>query len=223
MKRLTRCLILYVLSLLWISLLIIPVEARQKVLRISYPVDPKTADCQKTTEHYTLPLNVFDRLVEAVTLNPGESRLIPGLAESWDISDDGKVYTFHLRHGVLFHNDEELTAEDVVYTFDRMLAPETKALSTDILFFVDGAQERLNGQADSTLGLKVLDRYTVQITLKEPYAPFLAVLASPQASIFNKKFTQPLGDRFGLTPKTTCGTGPFILKKYITSLFASEF
>ncbi len=61
----------------------------------------------------------------------------------------------------------------------------------------------------------MLDKYTVRITLCEPYAPFIAVLASPQASIFNRKFTEPLGDQFGLTPKTTCGTGPFILKKYV--------
>ncbi|MGA1845189.1 MAG: ABC transporter substrate-binding protein [bacterium] len=190
-------------------------HARKKTLRIAYPVEPKTADCQKTTEHYTLPLNVFDRLVEAATVSPGTSELAPGLAERWEIAGEGKVYTFHLRKGVSFHNGEELTAGDVVYTFDRMLDPTTKALSTDILLFVEGAEERLGGKADSTRGLKALDRYTVRITLREPYAPFLAVLASPQASIYNRKFTEPLGDRFGLSPKTTCGTGPFKLTKYV--------
>jgi len=187
----------------------------EKLLRISYADDPKTADCQKTTESYTLPLNLFDTLVQAVTVSPGKSDLVPGLAEKWEISKDGKVYTFYLRKGVLFHNGEELTAEDVVFTFGRMLDPKTKALNTDILDFVDGAKERLDGKADSVRGLKVLDKYVVQITLKEAYAPFIAVMASPQASIFNKKFTEPLGDQFGLTPETTCGTGPFILKEYV--------
>ncbi len=187
----------------------------EKLLRIPYADDPKTADCRKTTESYTLPLNLFDTLVQAVTVSPGKSDLVPGLAEKWEISKDGKVYTFYLRKGVLFHNGEELTAEDVVFTFGRMLDPKTKALNTDILDFVDGAKERLDAKADSVRGLKVLDKYVVQITLKEAYAPFIAVMASPQASIFNKKFTEPLGDQFGLTPETTCGTGPFILKEYV--------
>ena len=187
----------------------------QKVLRIPNLEDPKTADCQMTSEFYMLPLNVFDRLVEAVTVGPGKSELVPGLAEKWEISADGKIYTFHLRKGVLFHNGEELTADDVVYTFDRMLDPATKALSTDILDFVDGATERLDGKADTVRGLAAIDRYTVQIRLKEAYAPFIAVMASPQASIFNRTFTTAAGDQFGLTPETTCGTGPFILKEYV--------
>lgn len=214
MKKSTCSLVMLVVGIFCLSLLTSNVSA-EKVLRIPYPEEPKTADCQIFTSNYMLPLNIFDRLVEAVTVSPGKSELVPGLAESWEISEDGKVYTFHLRKDVLFHNGEELTAEDVVYTFDRMLNPTTKALNTDILDFVDGAQERLDGKADSTRGLKALDTYTVQITLKEPYAPFIAVMASPQASIFNKKFTEPVGDQFGLTPETTCGTGPFILEEYV--------
>jgi ABC-type transport system substrate-binding protein len=215
MKKLTALLFVVVLGIFCCTVLAPVAEAGEKVLRIPYPEDPKTADCQMNTVSYTLPLNIFDRLVEAVTVSPGKSELVPGLAESWDISADGKVYTFHLRKGVLFHNGKELTAEDVVYTFDRMLDPKTKALNTDILDFVDGAQERLDGKADSTRGLKALDQYAVQITLKEPYAPFIAVMASPQASIFNKEFTKSVGDQFGLTPETTCGTGPFILQEYV--------
>ncbi len=188
--------------------------AGEKVLKIAYPYDPKTADCQKTTDCYTLPLNCFDRLLECVTLESGESKIVPGLAESWEISEDGKTYTFHLRQGVFFHNGEELTADDVVYTFDRMLDPGTKALNTDILDFVEGAQERLDGEAETTKGLEAVDRYTVRIRLRESYAPFLAVLASPQSSIFNRKFTEAAGDSFGLTAETTCGTGPFILEEY---------
>lgn len=188
--------------------------AGEKVLKIAYPSDPKTADCQKTTEWYTLPLNCFDRLLECVTLESGESKIVPGLAESWEITEDGKTYTFHLREGVLFHNGEELTADDVVYTFDRMLDPETKALNTDILDFVEGAKARLDGEADTTKGLEAVDRYTLRIRLREPYAPFLAVLASPQSSIFNREFTEAAGEQFGLTAETTCGTGPFILEEY---------
>lgn len=194
--------------------LITPAMAKQNVLRIAITEDPKTADCQTRTDSYLMPLNIFDTLVYAVTVGPGKSELVPGLAESWDISEDGKTYTFKIRQGVYFQNGEELTAEDVIYTFNRMLDPKTKALNTDILDFVEGASDRLDGKSDTVSGLKVLDKYTAQIVLTVPYAPFIAVMASPQASIFNKKFTEPLGDQFGLTPEATCGTGPFIMKSY---------
>ncbi|HOA77633.1 MAG TPA: ABC transporter substrate-binding protein, partial [Thermosynergistes sp.] len=186
-----------------------------KVLRIPYLEDPKTADCQTQTISYLLPLNCFDRLVECITVGPGESKIVPGLAERWEISDDGRVYTFYLRKGVFFHHGTELTADDVVYTFDRMLDPNTRALNTDILDWVEGARERMDGKAIYTKGLEALDRYTVQITLRGPYAPFLAVMASPQASIYNREFTIKSGNRFGLTPETTSGTGPFVMKEYV--------
>ena len=188
--------------------------AGEKVLTVAYNEEPQTSDGQMTTSCYMIPFNVYDRLLECVTIGPGKSDLVPGLAESWEISSDGKTYTFHIRKGVKFHSGEELTAQDVVYTFDRMLDPATKALNTDILDFVEGASERMAGEADSTTGLKALDAQTVQITLKEPFVPFLAIMASPQASILSEKFTRPLGDKYGLSPETTCGTGPFVLTEW---------
>ncbi len=156
-----------------------------------------------------LPLNVFDRLIEAETTNPGQSALVAGLTEKWEVSEDGLTYTFHLRQGVKFHDGADLTADDVVYTFDRMLNPATQALGTDILDFVDGAKERPDGTADMVRGLKAVDKYTVEIHLTQPYAAFATLMASPQASIFNRAFTEAAGDQFGQTPETTNGTGPF--------------
>jgi peptide/nickel transport system substrate-binding protein/oligopeptide transport system substrate-binding protein len=161
-----------------------PAVGGPKMLTIAQEKDPGTGDPQLTTEEYFLPLNVFDRLVEAVTTEPGKSKLVPGLAERWDVSQDGLVYTFHLRQGVKFHNGATLTADDVIYTFDRMLNPETKALNTDFLDMIAGAKERMDGEADSTSGLKKIDDLTVEITLAAPFAPFLANLATPAGSIF---------------------------------------
>jgi peptide/nickel transport system substrate-binding protein/oligopeptide transport system substrate-binding protein len=134
-----------------------------------------------------LPLNVFDRLVEAVTTAPGKSELVPGLAEKWDVSGDGLTYTFSLRKIVKFHNGATFTADDVVYTFDRMLNPATEALNTDFLDMIKGAQERLDGKAPTTAGLKKVDDDTVQITLAAPFAPFLANLATPAAPVLSER------------------------------------
>ncbi len=196
------------------SLVLLSPALADQMLRLAITGDPRTIDVQMTTDEYTIPLNVYDRLVEAETIAPGQSKILPSLAESWDISEDGKTYTLHLRKGVLFHNGEELTADDVVYTYDRMLNPATKALNTDILDFVEGAKARLDGTAPTVTGLQAVDKYTVKIVLTQPYAAFIALLASPQASIYNRKFTEPLGDKYGLSPDTVNGTGPFILTDY---------
>src|SRR5262249_17595597 len=90
----------------------------------------------------------------------------------------------------------------------------TRRSSDLILPFVEGAQERLDGKAESVSGLKAIDKYTVEIKLGQPYAAFLALLASPHASIYNRAFTEKAGDQLGLTPETTNGTGPFILREY---------
>lgn len=185
-----------------------------KMLKVALTVDPGTADVQKTTDEYGVPLNCFDRLVEAVTTAPGKSDLVPGLAESWDVSTDGLIYTFHLKKGVKFHNGEELKADDVVFTFDRMLNPATKALNTDFLDMIAGAKDRMEGKADSVSGLKAVDDYTVEIALEKPFAPFLANIATPAGSIYNRKATTAAGEDFGLKPELTIGTGPFIFKSW---------
>lgn len=185
------------------------------ILRLVVADEQTTCDAQKTTEYYTVPMNIYDRLVETKTNPDGSSELAPGLAERWEISDDGFVYTFHLRKGVKFHNGEEFKADDVVYTFERMLKPETGALNQDFITAIKGAADMMEEKATTLAGLEVIDDYTIKITLESPFAPFLANIATPGVSIYNRKFTEEAGDQFGLTPEATCGTGPFKLSKWI--------
>jgi peptide/nickel transport system substrate-binding protein/oligopeptide transport system substrate-binding protein len=183
-------------------------------IRIALTEDPKTADVQLTTDQYCIPLNIFDRLVEAETTKPGVSQLVPGLAEKWTVSADGLTYTFNLRKGVKFSNGETLKADDVLFTFDRMLNPVTKALNTDFLDMIAGASDRMDGKSDLVSGIKVVDDYSVRITLSKPFAPFLANLATPAGSIYNRKGTLAGADQFGLDPARTVGTGAFTLESW---------
>lgn len=177
-------------------------------LHVFLPGDPDTLDAQLTTSSYTVPLNCFDRLVEIDTVD-GEAMLVPGLAESWEISDDGLTYTFHLREGVTFHNGDPFTADDVVYTVNRMMDPETQAMNTDIFYgIVAGAADCYDGMARSVSGVKALDDFTVRFTLEAPFAPFLSCLAAPGGSIFNRESTEGAKD-FGVNPEACFGTGPF--------------
>ncbi|MFZ4614800.1 MAG: ABC transporter substrate-binding protein [Rectinemataceae bacterium] len=191
--------------------------AANDYVKIAFTSDPGTADSQLTTDWYAIPLNIYDRLVEAQTTKPGVSELVPGLAEKWTPSADGLTYTFNLRKGVKFSNGETFKADDVLFTFDRMLNPATKALNTDFLDMIAGASDRMAGKADSVSGIKVVDDYTIKITLAKPFAPFIANLATPAGSIYNRKGTLAAGDQFGIDPKKTVGTGAFTLESWVVN------
>lgn len=170
--------------------------------------DIQTADVQKTSKDYEVPFNIFDRLVDVEVGTDGNSKIVPSLAESWDISDDGLEYTFHLRQGVKFHNGNDFTAEDVAYTFHRMLTVEG-GVNTEVIDQIKGADELLAGETDTLEGVEVVDDYTIKVTLKEPFAGFLASISSPGVSIYDSEATEAAGDQFGMDPAVTVGTGPF--------------
>lgn len=170
--------------------------------------DIQTADVQKTSKDYEVPFNTFDRLVDVEVDADGNSKIVPSLAESWDISDDGLEYTFHLRQGVKFHNGNDFTAEDVAYTFHRMLTVEG-GVNTEFIDQIKGADELLAGETDTLEGVEVVDDYTIKVTLKEPFAGFLASISSPGVSIYDSEATEAAGDQFGMDPAVTVGTGPF--------------
>lgn len=170
--------------------------------------DIQTADVQKTSKDYEVPFNIFDRLVDVEVDADGNSKIVPSLAENWDISDDGLEYTFHLRQGVKFHNGNDFTAEDVAYTFHRMLTVEG-GVNTEFIDQIKGADELLAGETDTLEGVEVVDDYTIKVTLKEPFAGFLASISSPGVSIYDSEATEAAGDQFGMDPAVTVGTGPF--------------
>ena len=104
----------------------------------------------------------------------------PDLAESWDISEDNLVHTFHLREGVTWHDGEPFTAADVKYTYEVVTDPEWPGGLDSYFAQIAGATEHKDGSADELAGVKVIDDYTVEITLLQPDALFLASAASRQ-------------------------------------------
>ncbi len=175
--------------------------------------EPDTVDFQCTSIHYTVAQNVFNRLVEMESDENGDMMILPSLAESWLVSDDGRTYTFRLREGVQFSNGSHLTAEDVAYTFHRLLT-HPDSCNRDIADEILGAKALERGETDTLEGFHILSELDFTITLEQPFAAFLACLSMPGASILDRETTEAAGERFGTDPAWTVGTGSFILKKW---------
>ena len=172
--------------------------------------EPDTVDFQCTSIHYTVATNVFDRLVEMEKDGAGNVKIVPSLAKAWEVSQDGCAYTFHLRENVKFSNGSPLTSSDVLYTLTRLLT-HPDSCNRDIADPILGAEELEKGESDRLEGFKLLSDLDFTITLRQPFEAFLACLSMPGASILDEETTEAAGDRFGLDPARTVGTGPFIL------------
>ena len=157
--------------------------------------DPTSLDPQKTS--LTALFHVTEHIYSALVRLKPDLTVEPDLAEKWDISADGKTYTFTLRKGVKFHSGRGLTSADVKYTFDRLVDKATASPNASLL-----------APAES---VATPDDSTVVITLKQADASFLTNLTSPATVIINRDAVQQNGD---LT-KTADGTGPFRFKEYV--------
>src|SRR5712692_3834729 len=166
--------------------------------------DPATLDPARISDIYSRSVSqqIFDGLVQFdQTL-----AIAPALAQFWRASRDGLTWTFMLRKGVQFHHGREVTADDVVYSFTRILDPRTRSGAADLFTSIKGAREFREGRAPSVAGLNALDRHTVQVVLADASVPFVSVLAVGHAKIVPKELVEREGDGFGLNP---VGTGPF--------------
>ncbi|OQP39781.1 ABC transporter substrate-binding protein [Niastella yeongjuensis] len=136
-------------------------------------------------------------------------KIVPSLAYRWEVSADRKVYTFHLRPGVFFHDNDAfpggkgrpLTAFDVAYSFSRIIDPATA--SSGAWIFNDRVKDK-----DS---FKALNDSTFQLTLKSPFAPILGLLSMQYCSIVPREVVTRYGADFRSHP---CGTGPFQFKAW---------
>ncbi len=137
--------------------------------------------------------------------------LTPDLAETWDVSGDGTVYTFHLREDARFHDGRFVTAQDIVYSWERAASPEL-ASDTVLTYLGDivGVREMVAGQADHISGLKVIDDLTLQVTIDAPKPYFLLKLTFPTAFVVDKANVEA-GEDWVRKPN---GTGPYRLTEW---------
>jgi oligopeptide transport system substrate-binding protein len=194
----------------------LPAEAQERPAAQEEPVqeggvyrrplgnDPATLDPARIRDIYSLAVaqQLFDGLVQFdQTLS-----ITPALAQFWVASRDGLTWTFTLRKGVRFHHGREVTADDVVYSFTRLVDARTRSGGADLFMGIKGAPEFREGRSRQIPGLVAVNRYTVRVSLTEAAVPFVSVLAVGQAKILPRELVEEQGDGFGTKP---VGTGPF--------------
>jgi len=145
-------------------------------------------------------------------LDPQSARPIPGLAEGWDISPDGKTYTFHLRTNLVWSTGEPIRADDVVYSWMRMLDPITASEYAGLFYYVTNAEAFNTGtiKDPSLVGICKLDSYTVQVKLNHATPFFVDICALPLAYVVPRQTIEKYGDRW-LMAKPLPSSGPFDL------------
>lgn len=158
--------------------------------------DADSLDPQKTTT--TLSWQVQGQIYESLVAFDAEGNIVPNLAESWEVSDDGLEYTFILHDGVTFHDGTPVNAEAVKFTFDRFIAEETSNPSKASIGPLSGAE--------------VVDDLTVKLTFESPFAPLLSFLTDPFAGIISPAAVEAAGDDFGNQP---VGSGPFKFVEWV--------
>jgi oligopeptide transport system substrate-binding protein len=194
-----------------------------QILKVGNGSEPQDLDPQNITgdTEHKLMTALFEGLVTAA---PEDLRPVPGVAERWDISDDGKVYTFHLRENAKWSNGEPILASELVESYQRILSPRMAAEYAYLIYnFVAGAKEYYDGKITdfAQVGFKAPNERTLQVTLKNPTPYLLKIIATHYAwTPVPVKVVKKFGS---LDQKRTAWTragnlvsnGPFLLKEWL--------
>ena len=125
-------------------------------------------------QNWSMIKSLFDGLMD---YKPGTTELIPDLAESYTISEDGLTYTFSLRNGVKFQNGRELTSADIKYSIERSVNPVTQSPGQGFFWQIEGFDKMVSGDAKELSGITTPDDRTVIFKLSQPDATFLQIVA----------------------------------------------
>ena len=158
-------------------------------------------------------MRIAQGLFEGLTrTDPRTAAPVPGLAERWDISPDGRVYTFHLRSNALWSTGEPITAEDVVYSWLRALNPATGADYAGQFFYIKGGEDFYHGRIKDPgqLGVQAADARTLRVELNHPTAFFLDLCAVPAFAVVPRQVIEKHGDRW-LKARPLPVSGPYDL------------
>jgi len=172
---------------------------RGGTLVVALQAEPETLDTHQTVSLNAARVNRRPIFESLVAYKPDSMELEPLLAERWEVSEDGLVYTFYLRRGVKFHDGTDFDAEAVLFNFERQTNPDNP-------YYALGTWPDAKRMLAPVERVEVADKYTVRFHLKYRFAPFLHNLVAASAHIVSPAAVKKYGEDFGRNP---VGTGPF--------------
>lgn len=186
-------------------------ESGDNILRYSATSDPPTLDPQliNSIPSMTVCYHIFDGL-----MRNEEGVLKPGVAESYEMSDDGLTYTFHLRESY-WNDGEPVTAQDFLYGFQRLEDPKTASEYAFIGMIIKNAAQVNTGEMEvSKLGVSAPDDKTFVVELEHPASYFLFMLSNASFMPCRQDLVEKHGKDFAAEPENNVYNGPFVLKKW---------
>ncbi|MBK3744782.1 peptide ABC transporter substrate-binding protein [Paraburkholderia aspalathi] len=182
------------------------------VLNRGNDTDPATLDHHRTST--VAEGNVLRDLYDGLVIQDADGKAIPGVAKSWDVSEDGKTYTFHLRDDAKWSNGDKVTAGDFQFAFRRLMDPKTAAGYASVLFVINNAEAVAGGKKPlEELGVEAIDDATLKFTLSSPAPYFLELLTHQTTFPLHQKSVEANGDKF-TTPGKMVTNGAFMLESF---------
>ena len=175
--------------------------------------DPESLDPHKTSTVYEA--NILRDLFMGLAVQDAKANVVPGAAESWTVSDDGKVYTFKLRQGALWSDGTPVTANDFVFSWQRLVTPATASEYAYILSPVVNADEITKGtKKPEELGVKAVDDSTFQVTLNAATPYFLELMTHQSSYAVSKANVEKFGADF-VKPGNLVSNGAYTLAEFV--------
>ncbi len=175
--------------------------------------EPETLDQHRTSTVYEA--NLLRDLYEGLVVDDSKGEVFPGVAESWQISDDGLVYTFQLRPDATWSNGDQVTTDDFVYSFRRIMDPETGAKYANILYPIKNAEAVNTGEVDpAELGVAAPDPQTLEITLENSTPYFIDLLTHQTGLPVHPPSVEEYGAEF-VRPENMVSNGAYTFDEWV--------
>lgn len=192
---------------------------------------PKTVDAAKTislnagmeptglntlTSTYAIEFSLFKHMYENLVTLDDDDNTVPGAAESWDYDEDTLTYTFHLRKDGVWTNGDPVTAKDFEFAWSQALNPDVASDYAYFLYFIKNAEKYFNGEvAWDEVGVKVVDDYTLEVTMEQPTPYALFLFSFSTLAPINQRFYEAVGaDLYSTEAQYFCTNGPFALTEW---------
>lgn len=194
---------------------------RDKPLRLSYDLVDEPLNLDPQTAKDNASLLIINNVFEGLFTYDEHGKLIKGMTSNYEISNDGLTYSFELRNDSKWNDDNDktedyfVTAHDFEFAFKRLLSKDTNSTYAKLFYCIKNARQINKGEMDSSsLGVKALEDYKLQISLEAPNENFLKMLSLTCTMPCNEEYFKNTNGRYGLEAHTIVSNGPFVISTW---------